>query len=204
MIKQTLYPPSFPIPVSTCPCGPGLPYPSPLTNLLLNVLHPREKYFGQVHASQSPASARRFLKSRSRRSLPRSIYLSFLPRDGPLLLHGRQPCPCPPVPTDACQTPLLESTPPGRRLSPLNRYALDFPLPGIPSDVDDNDDTNLLEQPMFDLPQISRTPGVRQAAGARNRRGNTLPSFATSVYRPRSILPLAAGHRRRQEHARRA
>ena len=79
-IKQTLYPPSFPIPVSTCPRGPDLPHPSLLTSLLLNVLHPHEKYFGLVHASQSPASARRFLKSRSRRSLPRSIYLAFLPR----------------------------------------------------------------------------------------------------------------------------
>jgi len=85
-IKQTLYPPSFPIPVSTCPYGPGLPHPSPLTSLLLNVSHPREKYFGLVHASQSPASARRFSKSRSRRSLPRSIYLVFLP-------HHRQMTP---------------------------------------------------------------------------------------------------------------
>jgi hypothetical protein len=47
------------------------PPPSLLTSLLPNASHPREKFFGLVHASQSPASARRFSKSRSRRSLPR-------------------------------------------------------------------------------------------------------------------------------------
>jgi hypothetical protein len=36
-------------------------------------------------------------------------------------------------------------------LSPLNRCALDFPLPGIPSDVDDNEDTNIVERPLFNI-----------------------------------------------------
>jgi hypothetical protein len=88
---------------------------------------------------------------------PPEIDLSRLPppspTDDPLLLHGRQPCPRPPIPTNARQTPLLESTPPapGKQLSPLNRCALDFPLPGIPSDVDDNEDTSIVDQPLFNI-----------------------------------------------------
>jgi hypothetical protein len=88
---------------------------------------------------------------------PPEIDLSRLPppspTDDPLLLHGRQPCPRPPIPTNARQTPLLESTPPapGKQLSPLNRCALDFPLPGIPSDVDDNEDTSIADQPLFNI-----------------------------------------------------
>ncbi|KAI0287106.1 hypothetical protein BC826DRAFT_1046517 [Russula brevipes] len=71
---------------------------------------------------------------------PPEIDLSCLPppspTDDPLLLHGRVRSPRPPVPTHARETPLLESTPPGpgKELSPFKRCALDFPLPGIPSD----------------------------------------------------------------------
>ena len=46
------------------------PPQSLLTSLLPNASHPREKFFGLVHVSQSLASARIFSKSQSR-SLPR-------------------------------------------------------------------------------------------------------------------------------------
>jgi hypothetical protein len=36
-------------------------------------------------------------------------------------------------------------------LSPFERCALDFPLPGIPSDVDDSEDAELLKQPIFNF-----------------------------------------------------
>ena len=39
----------------------------------------------------------------------------------------------------------------GKELSPLNPCALDFSLPGIPSDVDDNEDFESLKQPVFNL-----------------------------------------------------
>jgi hypothetical protein len=88
---------------------------------------------------------------------PPEIDLSRLPppspTDDPLLLHGRVRSPRPPVPTNARETPLLESTPPGpgKQLSPFKRCALDFPLPGIPSDVDDSEDAELLKQPIFNF-----------------------------------------------------
>src|SRR6266851_7604686 len=78
--EQITYLPSPRIPVSTCPYEADLPHPSPPTSHRLNVSHPRAKYLNLVHASQSPVSARIISKSRSRRSLLRSIYLAFLPR----------------------------------------------------------------------------------------------------------------------------
>ena len=114
---------------------------------------PREVFRSSPRVSKS-SKRKKVLKITIKKEPP-EIDLSCLPppspTDDPLLLHGRQPCPRPPVPTNARQTPLLESTPPGKQLSPLNRCALDFPLPGIPSDVDDNEDTNLLEQPVFNF-----------------------------------------------------
>lgn len=80
MTKQIISLPSFHIPVSTCPREPYLPPPFLHMSLRVNALHPRAKYSDLVHASQSPASARRRSKSRSRRSLLRSIYLAFLHR----------------------------------------------------------------------------------------------------------------------------
>ncbi|KAI0000627.1 hypothetical protein BJV74DRAFT_126006 [Russula compacta] len=80
MTKQILFLPSFHIPVSTCPRESDLQPPFLPMNLRLNASHPRAKYFDLAHASQSLASARRRSKSRSRRSLLRSIYLAFLHR----------------------------------------------------------------------------------------------------------------------------
>ncbi|KAI9458933.1 hypothetical protein BJY52DRAFT_406246 [Lactarius psammicola] len=75
------------------------------------------------------------------------------PTDDPILLRARLRPPRPSIPTHARETPLLESTPPGpsKQTSPLNRSALDFPLPGIPSDVEDNDDPDVPEQPVFNF-----------------------------------------------------
>ena len=86
---------------------------------------------------------------------PPEIDLSHLPppspTDDPILLHGRPSRPRPPI--NARETPLLESTPPGpgKLLSPISRCALDFPLPGIPSDIDDHEDSILPEQPVFNF-----------------------------------------------------
>ncbi len=72
------------------------------------------------------------------------------PTDDPILLRARLR---PSIPTHARETPQLESSPrgPGKQASPLNRSALDFPLPGIPSDVEDNEDFNIHDKPVFDL-----------------------------------------------------
>ncbi len=75
------------------------------------------------------------------------------PTDDPILLRARLRPPRPSIPTHARETPLLESTPPGpgKQTSPLNRSALDFPLPGIPSDIEDNEDPDVPEQPVFNF-----------------------------------------------------
>ncbi|KAH9017089.1 hypothetical protein EDB83DRAFT_2438178 [Lactarius deliciosus] len=75
------------------------------------------------------------------------------PTDDPILLHARLRPPRPSIPTHARETPILESTPPGpsKQTSPLKPSALDFPLPGIPSDVEDNDDLDVPEQPVFNF-----------------------------------------------------
>ncbi|KAH9049324.1 hypothetical protein EDB84DRAFT_1453445 [Lactarius hengduanensis] len=75
------------------------------------------------------------------------------PTDDPILLHARLRSPRPSIPTHARETPILESTPPGpsKQTSPLKPSALDFPLPGIPSDVEDNEDPDIPEQPVFNF-----------------------------------------------------
>ena len=72
------------------------------------------------------------LSKRKKIKKPPKFNLSDVPppssTDDPILLHPRFPPPRPSAPTHAHGTP------------PLNRSALDFPLPGIPSDVEDNED----------------------------------------------------------------
>ncbi|KAI0252922.1 hypothetical protein BJV78DRAFT_1197657 [Lactifluus subvellereus] len=116
---------------------------------------PREIFRASPRVSKS--SKRKKAPKVTIKKEPPEIDLSCLPppspTDDPLLLHGRVRSPRPPIPTHARETPLLESTPPGqgRHISPFKCSALDFPLPGIPSDVDDNEDANLPEQPVFNF-----------------------------------------------------
>ncbi|KAI9510178.1 hypothetical protein F5148DRAFT_1181341 [Russula earlei] len=116
---------------------------------------PREVFLSSPRVSKS-SKRKKTLKVTIKKEPP-EIDLSRLPppspTDDPILLHGRPRRPRPPVPTNARETPLLESTPPGpgRQSSPINRCALDFPLPGIPSDVDDHEDPDLPEQPVFNF-----------------------------------------------------
>ena len=83
------------------------------------------------------------------------------PTDDPLLLRSRMRSPRPPIPTHACETPQLGSSP-DKPASPIKRNALDFPLPGIPSDVED--ESNLVSvrscPPIVELttPEVPPTP----------------------------------------------
>jgi hypothetical protein len=116
---------------------------------------PREIFRASPRVSKS-SKRKKVLKVMIKKEPP-EIDLSLppppSPTDDPLLLHGRVRSPRPPIPTHARETPLLESTPPGpsRQISPFKCSALDFPLPGIPSDVDDNEDANIPEQPVFNF-----------------------------------------------------
>ncbi|KAH9991559.1 hypothetical protein BJV77DRAFT_523270 [Russula vinacea] len=97
---------------------------------------PREIFRSSPRVSKS--SKRKKSLSITIKTEPPEIDLSRLPppspTDDPLLLHGRVQRPRPSLPTNSRETPLLESTPPrpGKQLSPLNRCALDFPLPASP------------------------------------------------------------------------
>ena len=161
---------------------------------------PREVFRSSPRVSKS-SKRKKVLKITIKKEPP-EIDLSCLPppspTDDPLLLHGRQPCPRAPVPTNARQTPLLESTPPGRHLSPLNRCALDFPLPGIPSDVDDNEDTNLLEQPMFDFAANIEDSWSSSDSGSPEQEGEYTGKFR-DLHVPTKIDPPTSTTRERIE-----
>ncbi|KAH9958013.1 hypothetical protein BC827DRAFT_1221608 [Russula dissimulans] len=123
-----------------------------------HTLHtPREVFVSSPRVSKSSKRKKTKTFKVTIKKEPPEIDLSCLPppspTDDPILLHGRPPRPRPPVPTNARETPLLESTPPGlgKQLSPINRCALDFPLPGIPSDIDDHEDSSFPEQPVFNF-----------------------------------------------------
>lgn len=116
---------------------------------------PREVFRSSPRVSKS--SKRKKILNITIKKEPPEIDLSRIPppspTDDPLLLHGPVRRPRPSVPTNARETPLLESTPPrpGKQPSPLKPCALDFSLPDIPSDVDDNEDIDSLKQPVFNL-----------------------------------------------------
>ena len=161
---------------------------------------PREVFRSSPRVSKS-SKRKKVLKITIKKEPP-EIDLSRLPppspTDDPLLLHGRPPCPRPPVPTNARQTPLLESTPPGKQFSPLNRCALDFPLPGIPSDVDDNEDSNLLEQPLFDFAANGEDSWSSSDSGSPEQEGEYTGKFR-DLHVPTKIDPPTSTTRERIE-----
>ena len=162
---------------------------------------PREVVRPSPRVSKS-SKRKRTLKVTIKKEPP-EIDLSCLPppspTDDPLLLHGRQPCPRPPIPTNARQTPLLESTPPGpgKQLSPLNRCALDFPLPGIPSDVDESEDTNVVEEPLFNL-TANGDDSWSSSDGSSEQEGEYTGKFRV-VHVPTKVDPPTSGTRERVE-----
>ena len=62
-------------------------------------------------------------------------------------------------------------------MSPLNRCALDFPLPGIPSDVDDSEDANLLEQPVFNFAEKGNDSWSSLDSGSSKQEGDYTGKF---------------------------
>lgn len=161
---------------------------------------PREVFRSSPRVSKS-SKRKKVLKITIKKEPP-EIDLSRLPppspTDDPLLLYGRQPLPRPPVPINARQTPLLESTPPGKQLSPLNRCALDFPLPGIPSDVDDNEDANLVEQPVFNFAENGEDSWSSSDSGSSEQEGDYTGKFR-DLHIPTKVDPPTSATRERIE-----
>jgi len=83
-------------------------------------------------------------------------------------------------------------------LSPLNHCALDFPLPGIPSDVDDNEDTNLLEQPLFNVAANGEDSWSSSDGGTSEQEGEYTGKFR-DVHVPTKIDPPTSTTRERIE-----
>ena len=142
---------------------------------------PREIFRASPRVSKS-SKRKKSLKVTIKKEPP-EIDLSCLPppspTDDPLLLYGRVRSPRRPIPTHARETPLLESTPPGqgRHMSPFKCSALDFPLPGIPSDVDDNEDANLPEQPVFNFAGAGEDPWSSSDGGLSEQEGEFTGKF---------------------------
>jgi hypothetical protein len=152
----------------------------------------------------SKSSKRKKTLSITIKKEPPEIDLSRLPppspTDDPLLLHGRVRRPRPSVPTNARETPVLESTPPrpGKQLSPLNPCALDFSLPGIPSDVDDNEDIESLKQPVFDLAANGEDSWSSSDGGSSEQEGEYTGKFRVMQV-PTKADPPTSGTRARIE-----
>jgi hypothetical protein len=163
---------------------------------------PREVFRSSPRVSKS--SKRKKTLSITIKKEPPEIDLSRLPppspTDDPLLLHGRVPRPRPSVPTNARETPLLESTPPrpGKQLSPLNPCALDFSLPGIPSDVDDNEDVDSLKQPLFNLAADGEDSWSSSDGGSSEHEGEYTGKFRVMQV-PTKADPPTSGTRERIE-----
>ena len=161
---------------------------------------PREVFRSSPRVSKS--SKRKKSLSITIKKEPPEIDLSRLPppspTDDPLLLYGRVRSPRPSLPTNARETPLLESTPPGpgKRLSPLNRCALDFSLP--PSDVDDNEDINSLNQPVFNLAVDGEDSWSSSDGGNSEQEGEYTGKFRV-VHVPTKADPPTSGTRGRIE-----
>ena len=163
---------------------------------------PREVFRSSPRVSKS--SKRKKILDITIKKEPPEIDLSRLPppspTDDPLLLHGRAPRPRPSVPTNARETPLLESTPPrpGKQLSPLNPCALDFSLPGIPSDVDDYEDIDSLEQPVFNLAADGEDSCSSSDGGSSEQEGEYTGKFHVMQV-PTKADPPTSGTRERIE-----
>lgn len=95
---------------------------------------------------------------------------------------------------------MIESTPPGpgKQLSPLNRCALDFPLPGIPSDVDDNEDTSLPKQPVFNFATNGEDSWSSSDSGGSEQEGEYTGKFRVMQI-PTKVDPPTSGTRDRIE-----
>jgi hypothetical protein len=163
---------------------------------------PREVFRSSPRVSKS--SKRKKSLSITIKKEPPEIDLSRLPppspTDDPLLLHGRVRRPRPSVPANARETPLLESTPPrpGKQLSPLNPCALDFSLPGIPSDVDDNEDIDSLKQPVFNLAANGEDSWSSSDGGSSEQEGEYTGKFRVMQV-PTKADPPTSGTRERVE-----
>ena len=122
------------------------------------------------------------------------------PTDDPILLHARLRTPRPSIPTHARETPLLGSSPlePGKQTSPLNRSALDFPLPGIPSDVEDNEDPDVPEPPVFNLVGAGDDPWSSSNEGESEQEGQYTGKFRV-VCVPTKVDPPTSTTRERIE-----
>ena len=117
------------------------------------------------------------------------------PTDDPLLLHGRLRPPRPPIPTHARDTPQIGSSP-DKPASPLSRSALDFPLPGIPSDVEDNEDPSVPEQPVFNFAGAGDDPWSSSNEGPSEQEGDFTGKFRV-VSVPTKADPPTSGTRER-------
>jgi hypothetical protein len=163
---------------------------------------PREVFRSSPRVSKS--SKRKKTLSITIKKEPPEIDLSRLPppspTDDPLLLHGRVRRPRPSVPTNARETPLLESTPPrpGKQPSPLNPCALDFSLPGIPSDVDDDEDIESLKQPLFNLAANGEDSWSSSDGGNSEQEGEYTGKFRVMQV-PTKADPPTSGTRERIE-----
>lgn len=164
---------------------------------------PREIFRSSPRVSKS--SKRKKSLSITIKTEPPEIDLSRLPppspTDDPLLLHGRVQRPRPSLPTNSRETPLLESTPPrpGKQLSPLNRCALDFPLPGIPSDVDDNEDIDSLKHPVFDLTAKGEDSWSSSDGGGNSEQEGEYTGKFRVMQVPTKADPPTSGTRERAE-----
>ena len=153
----------------------------------------------------SKSSKRKKTLSITIKNEPPEIDLSRLPppspTDDPLLLHGRAPRPRASVPTNARETPLLESTPPrpGKQLSPLNPCALDFSLPGIPSDVDDDEDTDSLKQPVFNFAAENGEDSWSSSDGSSSEQEGEYTGKFRVMKVPTKVDPPTSGTRERIE-----
>jgi hypothetical protein len=121
------------------------------------------------------------------------------PTDDPILLHARLRTPRPSIPTHARETPLLESTPPGPGTPQLNRSALDFPLPGIPSDVEDNEDP---EPPVFNLVGAGDDPWSSSNEGQSEQEGEYTGKFRVVRVPTKADPPTSATRERIEQWGR--
>ena len=126
------------------------------------------------------------------------------PTDDPILLHARLRTPRPSFPTHARETPVLESTPPepGKQTSPLNRSALDFPLPGIPSDVEDNEDLDVPEPPVFNLAGAGDDPWSSSNEGQSEQEGEYTGKFRVVRVPTKADPPTSATRERIEQWGR--
>jgi hypothetical protein len=123
------------------------------------------------------------------------------PTDDPLLLRGRLRPPRPPIPTNARETPQIGSSP-DKPTSPLNRSALDFPLPGIPSDVEDNEDPTVPEQPVFNFAGAVDDPCSSSDEGVSEQEGEFTGKFRVVSVPTKADPPTSATRERIEQWGR--